>query len=137
MRPQEYHVLQFRYIIRSLLAERAVLNVYDPKVKREDFFWELKVSCNITPENTPDLEKLVTFQNDSAYKACDGAHALAVLTEWDEFTSLDYAAIFGKMTRPAFAFDGRNVLNHDELRSIGFDVYAIGKPCLSEEKPMQ
>jgi UDPglucose 6-dehydrogenase len=50
------------------------------------------------------------------------------MTEWDEFAALDFKAVYAAMSKPAFVFDGRNILNHAELRSIGFEVYAIGKP---------
>ena len=61
-------------------------------------------------------------------QACDDAHALAVLTEWDEFKTLDFERIYAKMMKPAFVFDGRNILDHARLREIGFIVYALGKP---------
>lgn len=61
-------------------------------------------------------------------QACADAHAIAVLTEWDEFKTLDYEKIYAKMTKPAFVFDGRNILDHVKLREIGFVVYALGKP---------
>jgi hypothetical protein len=51
-----------------------------------------------------------------------------VVTEWPEFAHLDWARIYDGMLKPAFVFDGRNILKHAELRAIGFDVYAIGKP---------
>ena len=57
-----------------------------------------------------------------------GAHAIAVMTEWDEFATLDFEAVYAAMSKPAFIFDGRNILPHAELRKIGFEVYAIGKP---------
>lgn len=61
-------------------------------------------------------------------QACAGSHALCVITEWDEFASLDYERIYDSMSKPAFIFDGRNVLDHERLRSYGFIVYALGKP---------
>ncbi len=64
----------------------------------------------------------------SHVEACDGSHALCVLTEWDEFKTYDYQAIYDKMQKPAFVFDGRNILDHAALRKIGFIVYALGKP---------
>jgi UDPglucose 6-dehydrogenase len=54
--------------------------------------------------------------------------AICVLTGWDEFQSCDYQKIYDSMVKPAFIFDGRNILDHDELREIGFVVYALGKP---------
>ena len=64
-------------------------------------------------------------QTKRRYTACAGAHALAVLTEWDEFKTLDYERIIKTMTRPAFAFDGRNILDHAALREIGYDVCVV------------
>jgi len=71
----------------------------------------------------------VTFELDP-YKAAAGAYAIAVLTEWPYFAELDYEAIHNSMVKPAFIFDGRNILNHRRLFEIGFNVYAIGKPPL-------
>ena len=61
-------------------------------------------------------------------QACKDSHALAVLTEWDEFKRLNFQKIYDSMMKPAFVFDGRNILDHAQLRSIGFIVYALGKP---------
>ncbi|MFM8791160.1 MAG: UDP binding domain-containing protein, partial [Solirubrobacterales bacterium] len=65
----------------------------------------------------------------SAEVAAAGAHGLAVLTEWDEFKTLDFPKIFAGMHKPAFVFDGRNILLRAELEAIGFRVFAIGKPA--------
>lgn len=64
----------------------------------------------------------------SAVEAIEGAHAVAILTEWDEFKKLDWKAMLGKMQRPAFLFDGRNILDHEALRELGFIVFGLGKP---------
>jgi UDPglucose 6-dehydrogenase len=64
---------------------------------------------------------------DSALEAAAGAHAIAILTEWDEFKTLPYAEFFENMPKPACIFDGRNILPHAELRAIGFRVFPIGK----------
>ena len=53
---------------------------------------------------------------------------MAIVTEWDEFKKLDYKKIFAAMEKPAFIFDGRNILHHGDLRKLGFEVFAIGKP---------
>ncbi len=58
------------------------------------------------------------------------AHAIALLTEWTLFSELDYEIIFHSMTKPAFFFDDRNILDHRKLFQIGFNVHAIGKPSL-------
>jgi len=115
------------FVVRDLLNEQANIHIYDPEVRREDMFAEMNYTCGINVENTPDLEKSIVTEKD-AYATCEGSHAIAVLTEWDEFKTLDFEKIYATMAKPAFVFDGRNVLDHDKLRSIGYDVYAIGKP---------
>ena len=64
----------------------------------------------------------------SAYEAAVGASAIAIITEWDEFKTLDYKKVYDSMQKPAFIFDGRNILDVAKLREIGFIVYSIGKP---------
>lgn len=115
------------FILRDLLQEQAKIHVYDPQVKREDMWLEMDYTCGVNHENTPHLEESVVTATDP-YEACAGAHAIAVLTEWDEFKTYDYAKIYESMAKPAFIFDGRNLLDHDVLREIGFEVHGIGKP---------
>jgi len=112
------------YVCKDLLQEKAQLSIYDPKVPAAQIFQELGQS-----EEQPDgkANPLVEPVNDP-YKAAEGAHAIAILTEWDQFKELDYERIFGSMMKPAFIFDGRNVLDLDKLRKIGFEACGIGKP---------
>ena len=63
------------------------------------------------------------------YEAADDAHAIAVLTEWDEFNELDFERVHKSMHRPSFLFDGRNLLDPVKMDSIGFEMHAIGKSC--------
>lgn len=106
-------------VCRDLLAEHAKVCVYDPKVPADEILIDVlgKGCAN---------ERLSVAQ--SAYEACAGAHAIAVVTEWDEFKKLDYAKIYGAMPKPAFIFDGRNILDLAALRKIGFKASGIGKP---------
>jgi UDPglucose 6-dehydrogenase len=107
-----------KYVCRDLLAEGAQVVVYDPKVSPEQIRLDV---LGDTPN--PNLEIAPT-----ALDACAGTHAIAVLTEWDEFKTLDFAAIRQAMHKPAFIFDGRNILPHQQLTELGFRVAAIGKP---------
>jgi UDPglucose 6-dehydrogenase len=115
------------YVMRDLLDERAILSVYDPQVQRDQMMLEFQYSCNVTPQTIPGLDSMV-LTCQSALEAATGAHAIAIMTEWDEFVTMNYQEIYQVMSKPAFIFDGRNILPHDELRKIGFEVYAIGKP---------
>ncbi|MCO5585790.1 hypothetical protein L7F22_039726 [Adiantum nelumboides] len=77
--------------------------------------------------NWVDGSKNVNVVSD-AYEATQGAHGVCILTEWDEFKTLDYERIYKGMQKPAFVFDGRNVIDVNKLRKIGFIVYSVGKP---------
>jgi UDPglucose 6-dehydrogenase len=104
-------------VCRALLAERAEIVITDPHALE---------SARI---DLGEAAQVVTFEPDP-YAAARGAHAIAVLTEWSQFTGLDYEAIYRSMAKPAAIFDGRNILDHKQLHEIGFNVYAIGKPPL-------
>ena len=67
---------------------------------------------------------------DDAYEATDGAHAIALVTQWQEYCELDFPRILQNMQRPAFLFDGRNHLDHQWLFELGFNVFPIGKSPL-------
>jgi UDPglucose 6-dehydrogenase len=92
--------------------------VYDPQVGEEQIRSEVLGSVT-----NPNLVVVKT-----AMEACHGAHAVAVLTEWDEFKDLDFLKIHEGMLKPAFLFDGRSILPHAKLKEIGFRLFAIGKP---------
>jgi UDPglucose 6-dehydrogenase len=115
------------FILRDLIQEQAKIYVHDPEVKREDMWEEMDYTCGVNKDNTPRLEESVVTCADP-YEACQDSHALLILTEWDSFKSLDYTRIYNSMAKPAFLFDGRNLLDAKELRAIGFEVHSIGKP---------
>jgi UDPglucose 6-dehydrogenase len=119
------------FVCRNLLEERAQLHVFDPKVTREQMMLEFEYSTNTTEATVPGFKELVVT-SPCPYEAAKGAHAIAVLTEWDEFKKYDYQRIYDSMAKPAFIFDGRNILDQNMLRSIGFENYAIGKPRTKE-----
>jgi UDPglucose 6-dehydrogenase len=107
----------------DLINEQASISVFDPKVSHEQILFDL----NYLESRTQAQNAKYIISNDNAYEACKNAHAIAILTEWDEFKDYDWQKIYDSMLKPAFVFDGRNVLNADELRKIGFEYQAIGK----------
>jgi UDPglucose 6-dehydrogenase len=111
------------YVADDLLNEQAVIAVFDPKVKPAQMWSDLNyLNSRSEAENQ---KQLTAYQNP--YEACQGAHAVAVLTEWDEFKSYDWQKIYEAMLKPAFVFDGRNILDQKALEQIGFVYRAIGK----------
>ena len=81
-------------------------------------------------QDLKDIREYVEFETDP-YKAAQEAHAIAIMTEWELYKTLDYKKIYKRMEKPAFLFDGRNILDHQEIYEIGFNVYPIGKPALT------
>src|SRR5690606_13431045 len=110
------------YVADALLSEEAEITVYDPKVPAGQVYRDLDYLGTRSPEEN---RRLVTVVNDP-YEAASGAHAVAVLTEWDEFRTYDWQRIKESMMRPAFVFDGRKLLANKRLEEIGFNYYAIG-----------
>jgi UDPglucose 6-dehydrogenase len=106
------------FITEKLLDEKAVVNITDPKALE---------NAGIDLEGHSGN---VSFIEDP-YEAAAGCEAIAVVTEWDIYRNLDYKKIFASMRKPAFVFDGRNILDHKKLFNIGFNVYPIGKPKLT------
>jgi len=105
------------YVAQGLLAEHAEVVITDPK------------ALSNARNDLKAFKKGLTLEPDP-YKSARGAHAVAVLTEWDVYKDLDYERIFKSMVHPAFIFDGRNILDHSRLYEIGFNVFAIGKTPL-------
>jgi len=105
------------FVSRKLLDEHAQLVISDPK------------ALDNARADLSDCVEQIEFCEDP-YAASNKAHALAVMTEWDQYKELDYARIFEHMEKPAFIFDGRNILDHEKLFNIGFNVFTIGKPPL-------
>ena len=105
-------------IAKRLIEEQAELVITDPQA---------------LPNARNDLKGVdghVQFVEDP-YEAAAGCHAIAIMTEWRQFREVDYERIYRSMTQPAFIFDGRNVVDHQKLYQMGFNVYPIGKPALT------
>ncbi len=108
-------------VCRDLIAEMAEVVVYDPKVPAAQIRRDV-----LGPEEGPAGKLLQVAA--SAEEAAQGGHAIAVLTEWDEFKTIDFEAVLAGMPKPAFLFDGRNLLDLDRLRALGFTAFGVGKP---------
>jgi UDPglucose 6-dehydrogenase len=110
------------YVADELLNEQAKIRVYDPKVQEDQVFGDLDYLDTRKAEQNREYVKV--FQDP--YRACERAHAIAILTEWDEFKDYDWQRIYDNMLKPAKIFDGRNILDAEKLRAIGFKVKSIG-----------
>lgn len=110
-------------IADALLDERAEVLVYDPKVSEERIYADLDYLGTRSPEENRKFLKVTS----DPITATQDAHAIALVTEWDEFKSYDWQTIYGQMLKPAFVFDGRRILDTQRMEKIGFNFYKIGE----------
>jgi len=110
------------YVADDLINEQANIALFDPKVAQKQVLSDLNYLA--TREATDNEKHIKSYSNP--YDACANAHAIAVLTEWDEFIAYDWEKIYASMLKPAFVFDGRNLLDGEKLKSIGFVYQSIG-----------
>lgn len=119
------------HVCRDLLEERAKIAIYDPRVPESQIREELRLSFadamgRISDHHAKLIETNVTVHS-SLYEATEKSHAVAVLTEWDEFRNFDAERVLQSMFRPAFVFDGRNIVDRKRLTEAGFEVHSIGR----------
>ncbi len=112
------------YVADILIDEMANIEVYDPKVSENQILKDINYLETRSDEKN---KKYISVMNNP-YDACRKAHAIAILTEWEEFISLDWNKIYKNMNKPAFIFDGRNILDRENIEKIGFIYKGIGKP---------
>ena len=111
------------YVADALLDEKAEITVYDPQVPEKTVHRDLDYLNTRSAEENKQLVKVVTNPLDEI----ENTHAIAILTEWDEFKDIDWQNIYTKMMKPAFIFDGRRLLNKEKIEAIGFKYYRIGQ----------
>ena len=110
------------YVADYLLNEQANIAVFDPKVTEKKILADMDYLETRSSES--NRQGITVF--DEPYETCKNAHAIAILTEWDEFKTYDWQKIYDGMQKPAFVFDGRNVLDREKLTEIGFVYQCIG-----------
>jgi UDPglucose 6-dehydrogenase len=110
------------YVADSLMDEQATIKVFDPKVNATQMQSDLNY---LNTRSESENNKYLKTESDP-YTAMEGVHAIAVLTEWDEFKFYDWKRIYKNMQKPAFVFDGRNILDRQILEKIGFIYKSIG-----------
>merc|ERR1711966_352112 len=104
-------------VAHGMIEDGAKIALFDPQVPEEQ----------VRMDMGEEAMKSITCYSKPTEVLKD-AHAVTIMTEWDEFKTYDWRAIYEVMHKPAFVFDGRNILDHAHLSEIGFIVYALGKP---------
>ena len=111
------------YVADHLLNEQAHISVYDPKVPHV----KIQTDLNYLNTRTEAENENGVSTSASPYDTLKDAHAVAIMTEWDEFKTYDWEKIYADMKKPAFIFDGRNILDKSDMEKIGFEYYSIGQ----------
>ena len=111
------------YVADILIENGAEICVYDPRVSEQQMLSDLD---RLNSRSIEENKKALNYYSEPL-KACENSHAIAIITEWDEFKFLDWNKIRDLIVSPAKVFDGRNILDKEDLEKIGFDVFAIGK----------
>lgn len=111
------------YVADILMNDLANISVYDPKVSENQIFTDI---AHVNGRSDDENKKQISFSRD-VYQVCKNAHAVVILTEWDLFKTLDWKKIHDNMLKPAFLFDGRNILDKHEMESLGFKFSGIGR----------
>ena len=111
------------YVADFLIENGAEICVYDPKVSEQQILSDLDY---LNKRSSEENKRAITCFSEPL-RACDNSHAVAIITEWNEFKHYDWKKIYDKVMSPAKVFDGRNILDKKILEEIGFDVYSIGK----------
>lgn len=121
------------YVADHLMEDEAMIHIYDPRVAKDQIYKDIEYVYETTDRRAEDAkakaEAQIVVHNDP-YEALKEAHAIALLTEWDEFKTYNWDQIHDQVLKPAILFDGRNILNHKALHNKGFKVYPIGKDSL-------
>ncbi|KAI8819171.1 UDP-glucose/GDP-mannose dehydrogenase family, NAD binding domain-containing protein [Fimicolochytrium jonesii] len=110
-------------LVKQFIKEKANVHIYDPKVDDAQIEMDLTDPSVATPA---EFKKHVTIHHD-AYSCAQDVDAVVILTEWDEFKTLDYEKVYRNMNKPAFIFDGRLILDTTKMKKIGFQVDVIGR----------
>jgi UDPglucose 6-dehydrogenase len=124
------------YVAHELLQDRAEIHIYDPKVTKDQIIRDLNYLAATSHStyggdfDSPPVgesDDISVYVHQEPYAAMQDAHAIAILTEWDEFKSYDWEKIYKNMLKPAFLFDGRNILDRKKITEIGFEYSGVGR----------
>ena len=117
-------------ICKDLLEEGAVLQIHDPKVDPKQIEVNLGKQENkkikeIKDQNYFELEGQWSFEKDITISS-DGADAIVVLTEWDEYSKINWFAISKKMRKPSWVFDARSIVSRKKVLEANINLWEIG-----------
>ena len=108
------------YVANNLLNNNIKIDVYDPKVTEHQINFDLSNAI-------PNYEKSSVKFDEEPFLNISEYNIIAIMTEWDEFKAFDWDIIYKKIKKPAYIFDGRNILNSINIKKIGFNYIGLGR----------
>ena len=109
------------FISKDLFENGAILSFHDPKVSEAQI--KNILEKEVIKENNQSFEW--EYQND-LYDAIDSSDAVLILTEWFEYSRIDWSRCYKLMRKPAWIFDTRNIVNPIEVKSSGINYWGVG-----------
>ncbi len=113
-------------ICQDLLEEGAILNIYDPKVFTKQILKDLNLIDH--PQSaTNELNKFNRcFIKDNIYETFQDADAILILTEWSEFSNINWKSAYKIMRKPCWVFDSRSIVNPEKVLEANLKLWRIG-----------
>ena len=118
-------------ICKDLIEEGAILFVHDPKVNSSKIASDLGIKENNQLKNSLNQDNLFKFEGEWCFEsnissASEGADAIVVLTEWEEYSLIDWVAISKRMRKPAWVFDARSIISQKKVLEANLNFWRIG-----------
>ena len=108
------------YVANNLLSKNIAIDIYDKKIN------EFQCNSDISTLN-PNYNKSLVNVLEDPFENISDYNTITIMTEWDEFKDFDWEMIYNKVKKPAYIFDGRNILNIEKIKMIGFKYEGIGR----------
>ena len=116
-------------ICKDLISEGAELIIHDPKVNP----LQIQNDLQIEPLSKRNVENITLINNKTGHwrvsknlDIFENAHAVLVLTEWDEYKNIKWENVIKKMVKPAWVFDSRSIVNIELVKKAGLHLWRLG-----------
>ena len=116
-------------ICKDLIDEGANLVIHEPKVCPEQIEKDLQINQTSKEQNVEETtlrNQIGKWQFSKSLDIFDNAHAILVLTEWEEYKHIDWNKAVKKMVKPSWVFDSRLIINAKEVKDAGINLWMLG-----------
>ena len=108
------------YIANNIINSGISIDIYDPKVSG------FQINSDLLDMNDKyDLNKINVFSDEEI--EYEKYNIILITTEWDEFINYEWHKIYNTIKKPAYIFDGRNILDMNLMKKLGFNYIGVGR----------